>query len=34
MLLASLTGDEIMDLVAYVLSGGDPKNEMFKTSAK
>ena len=30
MLLAMLNKDEIMDLVAYVLSGGDKENAMFK----
>ena len=30
MLLAMLKKDEILDLVAYVLSGGDRKNAMFK----
>ena len=30
MLLAMLNKDEILDLVAYVLSGGDRKNAMFK----
>ena len=29
MLLNMLTKDEILDLLAYVLSGGDPKNAMF-----
>ncbi|MBI3875807.1 MAG: c-type cytochrome [Verrucomicrobia bacterium] len=29
-LLNMLKQDEILDLVAYVLSGGDPKNKMFK----
>ena len=29
-LLALLTKDEILDLLAYVLSGGDPSHEMFK----
>ncbi len=30
MLLSMLTKEEILDLVAYVLSGGDDTNEMFK----
>jgi len=30
MLLSMMEKDEILDLVAYVLSSGDPKNEMFK----
>ena len=30
MLLAFLTKDEILDLVAYVLSGGDATKDMFK----
>jgi putative heme-binding domain-containing protein len=30
MLLAMLKKDEILDLVAYVLSGGDRKNAMFR----
>ncbi|MFT5467211.1 MAG: putative heme-binding domain-containing protein [Verrucomicrobiales bacterium] len=30
MLLAMLTKEEILDLIAYALSGGDPENEMFK----
>tara|TARA_R110000850_G_scaffold16044_13_gene50071 strand:- start:903 stop:2249 length:1347 start_codon:yes stop_codon:yes gene_type:complete len=30
MLLAMLTKEEVLDLVAFVLSGGDRKNEMFK----
>ena len=30
MLLAMLKKEEILDLLAYVLSGGDPKNAMFK----
>jgi putative heme-binding domain-containing protein len=30
MLLSMLTKDEILDLVAYVLSGGDRTNAMFK----
>lgn len=30
MLLNLLTKDEVLDLVAYILSGGDAKNEMFK----
>ncbi len=30
MLLAMLTKDEILDLLAYVLSGGDRANQMFK----
>jgi hypothetical protein len=30
MLLAMLTKDEVLDLVAYVLSGGDAENERFK----
>jgi hypothetical protein len=30
MLLMMLKEDEILDLVAYVLSGGDKSNEMFK----
>jgi hypothetical protein len=30
MLLSMLTKEEIMDLVAYVLSGGDKGNAMFK----
>jgi hypothetical protein len=29
-LLALLTPEEIMDLTAYILSGGDRKNAMFK----
>ena len=29
-LLSLLTKEEVLDLVAYVLSGGDAKNEMFK----
>jgi hypothetical protein len=29
-LLNLLTRDEILDLVAYVLSGGDEKHEMFR----
>jgi len=29
-LLNMLKEDEILDLAAYVLSGGDPKNKMFK----
>ena len=29
MLLSMLTKEEILDLVAYVLSGGDPKNSAF-----
>jgi hypothetical protein len=29
-LLNLLTKDEILDLVAYVLSGGDPRHELFK----
>jgi hypothetical protein len=29
-LLNLLSRDEILDLAAYVLSGGDPKNAMFK----
>jgi hypothetical protein len=29
-LLGILTADEIADLTAYALSGGDPKNAMFK----
>ena len=34
MLLASMTEDEIMDLVAYVLSGGNRDNGSFKAAAK
>ena len=30
MLLSMLTKEEVLDLVAYVLSGGDDTNEMFK----
>lgn len=30
MLLSRLTKDEVLDLVAYVLSGGNPAHEMFK----
>jgi len=30
MLLNMLTKEEVLDLVAYSLSGGDPENEMFK----
>lgn len=30
MLLAMLKKDEILDLLAYVLSGGDASNAMFK----
>lgn len=30
MLLNMLTKDEVLDLVAYVLSGGDAENAMFK----
>ena len=30
MLLSMLEKDEILDLVAYVLSGGDKQNAMFK----
>lgn len=30
LLLARLNQDEILDLVAYILSGGDPANEMFR----
>jgi putative heme-binding domain-containing protein len=30
MLLSRLSKEEILDLVAYVLSGGDPANEMFR----
>ena len=30
MLLNMLTKEEILDLLAYTLSGGDPKNEMFE----
>ncbi|MDB4662079.1 DUF1080 domain-containing protein [Verrucomicrobiales bacterium] len=30
MLLSMLTEDEVMDLVAFILSGGDKNNEMFK----
>ena len=30
MLLMMLKEDEILDLVAYALSGGDKSNEMFK----
>lgn len=29
-LLNLLTNDEVLDLVAYVLSGGDPRHELFK----
>jgi len=29
-LLNMLTKDEVLDLVAYVLSGGDAENAMFK----
>jgi putative heme-binding domain-containing protein len=29
-LLDTLTGDEILDLIAYLLSRGDPKNKMFQ----
>jgi hypothetical protein len=29
-LLAQLTQDEILDLLAYVLSGGDPNQEFFR----
>jgi hypothetical protein len=29
-LLSPLTQDEILDLVAYVLSGGDAKHEVFR----
>jgi len=32
MLLNMLTKDEVLDLLAYVLSGGDPKDEMFAPS--
>jgi putative heme-binding domain-containing protein len=34
MLLAMLKKEEILDLVAYVLSGGDPKNPMFGAAGK
>jgi hypothetical protein len=30
MLLNTLSKDEVLDLVAYVLSGGDAENGMFK----
>ena len=30
MLLAMLTKEEVLDLLAYVLSGGDKENDMFK----
>jgi hypothetical protein len=29
-LLDKLTRDEILDLVAYVVAGGDPKNALFQ----
>jgi putative heme-binding domain-containing protein len=29
-LLAPLTKDEVLDLLAYVLSGGDPSHELFR----
>jgi putative heme-binding domain-containing protein len=29
-LLAPLTQDEILDLLAYILSGGDPSHELFR----
>jgi putative heme-binding domain-containing protein len=31
MLLSMLSKEEILDLTAYVLSGGDPKNTVFKS---
>ena len=31
-LLNPLTKDEILDLFAYVLSGGDPRHEVFAKS--
>ena len=31
-LLAMLKKDEVLDLVAYILSGGDPKNPMFSSA--
>ena len=34
MLLSMLTQDEILDLVAYVLSGGDKEKPVFKKAAK
>jgi hypothetical protein len=30
MLLSRLTKDEILDLAAYVLSGGNPESDLFK----
>lgn len=33
-LLNLLTKDEVLDLLAYVLSGGDPKNAMFRKGAE
>ncbi len=32
MLLSRMTKDEILDLAAYVLSGGNPENAMFRDS--
>ena len=29
-LLGLLTKDEILDMLAYVLSGGEPEHELFK----
>ena len=31
-LLSRMTKDEILDLAAYVLSGGNPENAMFRES--